>query len=158
MILLYYGQEVIAILKKEPIDPIDFLAHYLVQLTAQLHDRLDLRPLDLFILQHISREGKVRDGLQTILRSNLTAAITRSFGEHDAWTSVLLNNLEDKGWIVRISLTSSERESLFGEVPGKVRKALSLTHAGEATLDQAKAIASDRSWMDMRGLFLPLQS
>jgi DNA-binding MarR family transcriptional regulator len=73
-----------------------------------------------------------------MLRQDLTDSLEKEgFGEANIVR--LLNGLEDKNLIRRISLTQEEREGLFRTTHGGNRQAVVLQEAGEKRIDAFKA-------------------
>lgn len=95
-------------------------------------------PIELLVLWNIRHFGRPNaDRHNTILRQSLTHVLKTKFRYSDANVSRLLEELQEKGLILRTSLTARERGQLFGDENGS-KLVVVLKAEGDAKLEDFK--------------------
>jgi len=111
---------------------------YLLPGLNQVAQEIGISIGEWIIMWHLKQAGVPNSrGQTTMLRQELTGLLAkRGFG--DANITRLLNSLEDKDLIRRMSLTHSERNQLFGAFEGGYRQAVVLQGAGDKKIQEFK--------------------
>lgn len=111
---------------------------YLLPGLNQVAQECDISIGQWIIMFHLRQAGVLNEESQPImLRQDLTDLLAkRGFG--DANIVRLLNSLEDKDLVRRVSLTHQEREHLFKASEGGNRQAVILQLSGDKKIEQFK--------------------
>ncbi|HEX3822661.1 MAG TPA: helix-turn-helix domain-containing protein [Candidatus Sulfotelmatobacter sp.] len=101
-------------------------------------------PIELLVLWHIRHFGKPNsEGQNVVLRHDLTRVLKQNFHYSDANVSKLIEELQEKGFVLRATLSARERGELFGDQDGSKLMVL-LRPLGDAKIEQFKAALRSR--------------
>ncbi len=130
------------------------IANFLPALN-QIAQECDISIGQWVILFHLRHAGVLEGGQATMLRQDLTdLLVKRGFGEANIVR--LLNSLEDKDLVRRVSLTHLERERLFKSSQGGNRQAVVLQLSGDTKIDlfKERLTAHFESWRSEQSVML----
>lgn len=135
-----------AVLPEEVFHAIAALIPRLIYLAEQ---ECEIEPIDLLVLWHIRHFGKTnRVAQNVILRRDLTHMLKRKFRLADSDISKMLDDLQDRGFVERTTISSHERQYLFGDNKGQ-KQIVVLTVGGSEKIEQFKTrlIARYGAWL-----------
>jgi len=120
----------------------DDLFHAAATLAAQLalmaDQECNIDPVELLVLWHLKHHGQPDDENRPVmLRHDLTNVLKKNYRYSDSDVSKMLDGLHDHGLVEKGSLTTQERDSLFGSDAG-AKLAVRLQSVGGAKIEEFK--------------------